>query len=625
MPTSSRSSTPRPAIRTAAWSLRGSAGPGTGVDPRFHSANRGKRSVGLDVKQPEGRRLLSRLLSTADVFVTNLRADTVRRLRLDVDDVRADNPSLIYVRGTAFGPNGPDAGRGGYDAGAYWARSGMQQIFTRPGDEWPAGPRPAFGDVVGGLTIAGAIGTALFRRANTGEASVLDASLLASGMWQIQTDLINSVITPPEVRARMAGFGYDRFQMPNPLMSSYRTRDGRFVSLQMLSPERYWPDLCKAIGQPDMATDPRFATIDAPPRELARVRRVARRAVRRTRPRRVATDSRRVRGGVGAGPASARATRRRAGRGEPLHRRRRPGRRHHRADGRVPRPVRRAAESSRRAGPSTASTPRRCSSSWICRGTTSVSSSSAASSCSSISKGRQSVNLLGRALIGDTSCYGEIVDDRFHVTVGDLFEGYHRNGQSFPMDDITLGAPIDGVRFINVMGGFVEPGTTRTPERFPMWLPKATNYASGDGAEIQMPAVLTGPMVMESELAVVVGRPLRKASPAEAHDAIFGWSVFNDFTAPEFGAYQFWAVAKSIDGFTSWGPWIRRDLTEAARPRRTRDHGDRERHGGPVRQHEVLRVHAERDDQPREPAHQPVSRRRHRAGHPATAARGSGR
>jgi 2-keto-4-pentenoate hydratase/2-oxohepta-3-ene-1,7-dioic acid hydratase in catechol pathway len=173
------------------------------------------------------------------------------------------------------------------------------------------------------------------------------------------------------------------------------------------------------------------------------------------------------------------------------------------------------------------------------------------------------VNLLGRALIGDTSCYGEIVDDRFHVVVGDLFEGYHRNGQSLPMDDITLGAPIDGVRFINVMGGFVEPGTTRSPERFPMWLPKATNYASGDGAEIQMPSVLTGPMVMESELAVVVGRPLRKATPAEAHDGIFGWSVFNDLTAPEFGAFQFWAVAKSIDGFTSWGPWIRRDLTEA--------------------------------------------------------------
>ena len=120
---------------------------------------------------------------------------------------------------------------------------------------------------------------------------MLDASLLASGMWQIQTDLVNSVITPPEVRARMASFGYDRFQMPNPLMSSYRTRDGRFVSLQMLSPERYWPDLCKAIGQPDMATDAALRRLSDARRENSpRVRRVARRAVRRARPRRVATD-----------------------------------------------------------------------------------------------------------------------------------------------------------------------------------------------------------------------------------------------------------------------------------------------------------------------------------------------
>lgn len=172
------------------------------------------------------------------------------------------------------------------------------------------------------------------------------------------------------------------------------------------------------------------------------------------------------------------------------------------------------------------------------------------------------MKLLARALFGSTSCFGEIADERFHIVEGALFGGYRRTGQSLAMDDVTLGAPIDGVRFVNVMGGFVEPGTTRPPERQPMWLPKATNYASGDGAEIQMPSVLTGPMVIESELAVVVGRPLRKASPDEAHDAIFGWSVFNDLTAQEYGAFGFWAVGKSIDGFSSWGPWIRSDLTE---------------------------------------------------------------
>lgn len=230
-----------------------------GVNINYLSANRGKRSVGLDLKHPDGRALLSRLLESADVFVTNLRPDARRNLRIEVDDVRADNPRLIYVRGTAFGPRGPDAGRGGYDAGAYWGRSGMQHIFTQPGSEWPAMPRPAFGDVVGGLTIAGAISTALFRRATTGEPTVVDASLLASGMWQVQVDIMNAALDA-DARPRVAPSRYD---MPNPLMMNYRTSDGKFIALQMLSPERYWPDLCKAIGEPEMASDPRFADIEA--------------------------------------------------------------------------------------------------------------------------------------------------------------------------------------------------------------------------------------------------------------------------------------------------------------------------------------------------------------------------
>lgn len=172
------------------------------------------------------------------------------------------------------------------------------------------------------------------------------------------------------------------------------------------------------------------------------------------------------------------------------------------------------------------------------------------------------MTLLARALIGDSWCFGEVMDDHFHVVVGDVFGEHHCNGQSFPLPDVVLGAPLDGVRLVNVMGGFLEPGTTRPPERQPMWSPKATTGASGDGAEVAFPSALTGPMQIESELAVVVGKPLRKASPAEAREAIFGWSVFNDMTAPEYGAFGLWATAKSIDGFASWGPWIRRDLSE---------------------------------------------------------------
>lgn len=230
-----------------------------GVDVFFQATNRGKRSVAMDLKHPDGRRLLGRIIGGCDVFVTNLRPDARRRLRIDLDDVRADNPAVIYVQASAFGPVGPEASRGGFDSGAYWARTGMQAIFTGPDAEWPAGPRPAFGDVVGGLTIAGAIGTALFQRAATGEPALIDISLLAAGMWQVQMDVLNASLVGGSVPRPHIG----RYQMPNPLMLPYRTADHRYVCLQMLSPDRFWPDLCRVLGAENMICDPRFADIEA--------------------------------------------------------------------------------------------------------------------------------------------------------------------------------------------------------------------------------------------------------------------------------------------------------------------------------------------------------------------------
>ncbi len=226
-----------------------------GVDPFFQSANRGKRSVGIDLARPEGRELLGRLVRDADVFLTSLRPAARRRLRVDVEDVRSDNPEVVYVRGSAFGARGPDAGRGGYDVSTYWARSGMQYALTPPGAAAPLGTRPAFGDVVGGLTIAGAVSAALFLRASTGHAAEVDASLLASGMWQVQPDIVN---------ARLGGGGatdapHERDRTSNPLTLPYRTADGRHVALIMVESDRRWPELCAALGQPEMADDPRWA------------------------------------------------------------------------------------------------------------------------------------------------------------------------------------------------------------------------------------------------------------------------------------------------------------------------------------------------------------------------------
>jgi crotonobetainyl-CoA:carnitine CoA-transferase CaiB-like acyl-CoA transferase len=227
-----------------------------GVDPYVQSANRGKRSLGIDLKHPDGRDLLGRLVGTADVFVTNLRPGARSRLQVDVEDVRADNPAVVYVRATAYGARGPDAERGGYDAGAYWARSGMQHVLTPADAAWPRPAPPAFGDLAGALALAGAVCAALVHRATGGETAVIDGSLLAAGMWQIQPDVVSAAGS----RLPMLS---DRFEVANPLMLTYRTADGRFVALTMVAPDRHWPALCRAIGEPDLADDPRFADHDA--------------------------------------------------------------------------------------------------------------------------------------------------------------------------------------------------------------------------------------------------------------------------------------------------------------------------------------------------------------------------
>ena len=94
-------------------------GPG-GVAHMMELPNRGKRSVGLDMATEEGRDLLLRLCATADVFLTNFRPQARRKLRIDVEDVRAANPDIIYVRGSGQGQRGPDAERGGYDNSTFW-------------------------------------------------------------------------------------------------------------------------------------------------------------------------------------------------------------------------------------------------------------------------------------------------------------------------------------------------------------------------------------------------------------------------------------------------------------------------------------------------------------------------
>jgi crotonobetainyl-CoA:carnitine CoA-transferase CaiB-like acyl-CoA transferase len=247
---------PQRGLITSGLMPGGAAG---GVNFMVEQPNRGKRSVGLNIASPDGLELLYRLVETSDVFLTNFLPQTLSRLKIDVDSLRARNPKIIYVRGTGQGVRGPHAHKGGYDGASYWARGGIADALTPADRDWPLGQgSPGFGDLNGGMTIAGAISAALFSRERTGEAPVVDVSLLAMAMW---------TMSPLVVASKLFGLNRipsgPRTQNPNPLVNMYRTKDDRFLTLMMLESDRWWPDLCQHLDRPDLADDPRFADAGA--------------------------------------------------------------------------------------------------------------------------------------------------------------------------------------------------------------------------------------------------------------------------------------------------------------------------------------------------------------------------
>jgi crotonobetainyl-CoA:carnitine CoA-transferase CaiB-like acyl-CoA transferase len=229
--------------------------PKGGANFMYEIPNRGKRSVGLDIATQMGRELLYRLVETADVFVTNYLPDVRERLGIEVDQIRAHNPSAIYVRGSGNGPRGPEATRGGFDSATYWARAGIASALMEPEHQWPPGVRPGFGDLMGGLALAGGIAAALLKRERTGIPSEVDVSLLALGMWNLGPDIASAKLFEHLSRPE-----FDRDAIANPLVGFYPTADGRFISLMLFQDQRYWPDLCEHLGRPDLIDDLRFAT-----------------------------------------------------------------------------------------------------------------------------------------------------------------------------------------------------------------------------------------------------------------------------------------------------------------------------------------------------------------------------
>jgi crotonobetainyl-CoA:carnitine CoA-transferase CaiB-like acyl-CoA transferase len=231
--------------------------PGTtdGISYIWEAANRGKRAIAIDLSVPEGRELVLTLVEDCDVFLTNYLPGVRRKLGIDVDDVMGRNPNIIYARASAVGPQGPESENGGFDGITFWARSGAAASVTPPGSPFALPmPGPGFGDSQTGMTLAGGVAAALYKREKTGKGVVVDTSLLGQGLWAMALSLAGTSLNRTAELPRQ-----EHSDAPNPAVNQYRTSDGRFIALALLQSDKYWAGFCEVVGHEDWATDERFS------------------------------------------------------------------------------------------------------------------------------------------------------------------------------------------------------------------------------------------------------------------------------------------------------------------------------------------------------------------------------
>ncbi len=229
--------------------------------PFVEHPNRGKRSVGVDISTPEGMEVIYELAKTADVFLTNYLPQQRQKMKFDIEHIRAVNPNIIYARGSAFGDKGPEREVGGFDGTAFWNRGGIADALTPKELGGPLSQGiPAFGDSIGGMNIAGGISAALFHRERTGEATEVDVSLMSTAWWAAGTSVDMGIESGQIMGNRMPQSGANP---GNPLMGNYYTSDGGTINMCTLTPGPHIKNFFQHIGQPELAEDERFSTVEA--------------------------------------------------------------------------------------------------------------------------------------------------------------------------------------------------------------------------------------------------------------------------------------------------------------------------------------------------------------------------
>lgn len=222
-----------------------------GFGTQFVSANRGKRSLWLDLRADTSIEIVRKLIAGADVFMSNYLEPSLDAMGLGYEPLRAENPNLVYALVNGYGPVGPDAAKRMLD-GAASARSGLYHV-TGPSDGGPMMPGTTLADTAGAMQLALGIMTALTARERHGGGQRVDVSALGAQLWLQMWEIDTASLTGQSLRRR--GAHSDNIQGTYGL---YETADGGAIMIANVNDEETWVALCGFSGLHELIVDPRF-------------------------------------------------------------------------------------------------------------------------------------------------------------------------------------------------------------------------------------------------------------------------------------------------------------------------------------------------------------------------------
>ena len=215
--------------------------------------SRNKESLALDLKFKEAHVILHKLIKKADIFITNYPFPIRAKLKINAEDILVENKKLIYASLSPYGEKGEEKDKTGYDATAWWARSGLMHAVRNNSNSEPSSSTPGMGDHPTASALFGAIMMALYKREITGKGSEVSSSLMANGLWS--NGIYNQAALCGANFVENTGRG-----TKGALAEKYKCKDGRWFILVMLNEEREWPLLLRCLKREDVNDDKRFNT-----------------------------------------------------------------------------------------------------------------------------------------------------------------------------------------------------------------------------------------------------------------------------------------------------------------------------------------------------------------------------